>query len=236
MATPGELVKAVADVLGIPEATVVVHDRNLVTAGLRTKGGRGRSAAVMTAHDAATLIIAIVGSSAVKDTVAAWNDYSTLPAKTCEARSKDGRRYDQSPRWLLPGLLLDGIRNLGEGHTFLEALTEIIRAAADGSLKSAIDAISPDMKGSYTIPKRFRIEVTLFGPYPQASIRISATPPGIFETINYTAMPTNAHEIEEMQGELQTKYTGDLNQVRYFSQRTIFAIGTVIATSTEHLR
>src|ERR1700691_264728 len=30
MATPGELVRAVAEILGIPEATVVQYDRNLV--------------------------------------------------------------------------------------------------------------------------------------------------------------------------------------------------------------
>jgi len=43
MATPGELVRTVAEALGIAEATVVQYDRNLVAAGLRTKGGRGRS-------------------------------------------------------------------------------------------------------------------------------------------------------------------------------------------------
>jgi hypothetical protein len=41
VATPGKLVRAVADMLGAPEATVIQHDRNLVAAGLRSKGGRG---------------------------------------------------------------------------------------------------------------------------------------------------------------------------------------------------
>ena len=54
MASPGELVRTLAEVLGVPEPTVTVHDRNLVTAGLRTKGGRGRRAASFTVTLAAS--------------------------------------------------------------------------------------------------------------------------------------------------------------------------------------
>jgi hypothetical protein len=66
---PGQLVKAVSIALDVPEETVVQHDRNLVMAGLRTKGGRGRSAPEVTTLDAARLFIAILGSIRTKDSV-----------------------------------------------------------------------------------------------------------------------------------------------------------------------
>jgi hypothetical protein len=51
IATPGELVRVLASVLGMPEATVVVHDRNLLNVGLRSKKGRGRGAPSITARE-----------------------------------------------------------------------------------------------------------------------------------------------------------------------------------------
>jgi hypothetical protein len=69
--TPGQLVHAVSIALDIPEETVVQHDRNLVVAGLRTKGGRGRSAPDVTPLDAARLLIAALASIRIKDSVEA---------------------------------------------------------------------------------------------------------------------------------------------------------------------
>ena len=62
MATPGQMVQTMADVLGMPAATVSQYDRQLAEAGLRTTGGRGPSAAKVGATDAANLLIAILGS------------------------------------------------------------------------------------------------------------------------------------------------------------------------------
>jgi hypothetical protein len=67
--TPGELVRAVSIALEVPAETVVQHDRNLAVAGLRTKGGRGRSAAQVTSLDAARLVVATVASFRTKDSV-----------------------------------------------------------------------------------------------------------------------------------------------------------------------
>lgn len=57
--TPGQLVTTVAEVTGVPRPTVSVIDRQLSEAGLRSKGGRGLSAAAMTPTDAANLLIAV---------------------------------------------------------------------------------------------------------------------------------------------------------------------------------
>jgi hypothetical protein len=67
--TPGQLVNAVAIALNVPAETVVQHDRNLVVAGLRTKGGRGHSAPKVTPLDAARLVTAVLGSVRVLDSV-----------------------------------------------------------------------------------------------------------------------------------------------------------------------
>jgi len=67
VASPGELVRKFSQLLGIAEPTIVLHDRILVVAGLRSKSGRGNSAARMTARDAAHLLVAVLGSGHVKD-------------------------------------------------------------------------------------------------------------------------------------------------------------------------
>jgi hypothetical protein len=67
--TPGQLVKAVAIAMDVPEETVVQHDRNLAVAGLRTTGARGRNAPDVTPLDAARLFIAVLASVRTKDSV-----------------------------------------------------------------------------------------------------------------------------------------------------------------------
>lgn len=58
MASSGQLCTVIARLLGLPEPTLRLHFLNMARAGLRTTGGRGRSAAKMVARDAATLIVA----------------------------------------------------------------------------------------------------------------------------------------------------------------------------------
>jgi hypothetical protein len=110
--TPGQLVKAVSIALDVPEETVVQHDRNLVVAGLRTTGARGRNAPSVTHRDAARLVASILGSVKVKDSASVVErldqakvltkrkDYATLPL----------------PRFV----------ELPESHSFIDALTAII--------------------------------------------------------------------------------------------------------------
>jgi hypothetical protein len=67
--TPGQLVKAAAIALDVPEETLVQHDRNLSVAGLRTKGARGVNAPDVTPLDAARLLVATLASLRIKDSV-----------------------------------------------------------------------------------------------------------------------------------------------------------------------
>ena len=114
MSTPRQLVEITAEILGISEATVVVHDRNLATAPtpLRSVAGRGRAAARVTASDAVNLLIAVAASESVKDsakTVLLYRDLRGDDAIECGVR-----RYDDLPA----------------NHTFGEGLAALIEAAA----------------------------------------------------------------------------------------------------------
>jgi len=83
MATPGQLVETTAAILGIPQPTIALFDRVLAEHGLRSKGGRGRSAAKVNSRDAANLVIAVIGSSmsgaSTKDAARACKIYASLP-------------------------------------------------------------------------------------------------------------------------------------------------------------
>lgn len=115
MASPMQMMECVASALGVDLATVVSHDRNLVTAGLRTKGGRGTSAARMTPADAANLVIALAGAEQVRGNVASVSRFASLVF----TGTKHGRP--------LPSLAV--------GHTFGEALTALIQGFAEGSFQ-----------------------------------------------------------------------------------------------------
>lgn len=97
MATAGELIRLTADALQVPEATVTSYHRMLREAGLLTKGGRGRNAPQMSATDVARLLLAMLGSDALAETVEA----TTLVSELCSPTPVDFSGED-SP------LVLDG--------------------------------------------------------------------------------------------------------------------------------
>src|SRR5438105_5022742 len=114
----------IAQILGIPEATVVQHDRNLATAGLRTKAGRGRSAAQVTSHDAANLLIAIGGApisgASVKES-----------RRTCE-RYRLLRAYGKSGSFSRLRSRLPTLVRLPDKHSFGDAIATLINSIAAG--------------------------------------------------------------------------------------------------------
>lgn len=91
MATPKQLVQVVALQTGVSEATVIVHDRNLLVAGLRTEGQRGRGTSTVTYQDAANLIIAVAASRNVKDSAKTVEIYGPLSASEPLLFEDDGR-------------------------------------------------------------------------------------------------------------------------------------------------
>src|ERR1035437_2127657 len=111
--TPGQLVNAVAIALNVPVETVVQHDRNLVVAGLRTKGGRGHSGAKVTPLEAARLMVAVLGSARVLDSVEAVQAYTEASFHPQAGSSA----FDPA------------IAGLPPNHNFIEALAALITDA-----------------------------------------------------------------------------------------------------------
>jgi hypothetical protein len=112
MTTPRQLVEIMAEVLNVSAPTVVVHDRNLAAAVLRTMAGRGRAAATITADDAANLLIAVAASQSVKDSATTVLHFRRLRVLSSFFSGID--RYDKLPT----------------PHTFGHALFTLIEAAA----------------------------------------------------------------------------------------------------------
>lgn len=231
MASPGEMVKVIAGVLGVPEPQVVQHDRNLAVAGLRTVGGRGRSAAKMTPLDAANLLIGVAASSMVKETVEIVNDYADLPSRGGEMSiRKDAHSFDINgnppPTWNLSGFPIPTLQALPEQHTFRSALVGLIEAAADGTLRAAIKNLRPSSE-EHRIPSYWAIDVILWGPHPQAAIRIFCK--DFDEKHHYSAIPIDDDAFKEWWDEMTAKDgDGDLKQIREFSAKTIFALGDLL--------
>jgi hypothetical protein len=69
VATSGGLIGIIANALGLNAETVGVHVRNLRLASLISRRGVGKSAATMTALDAARVLLAAAGSLQAKDSV-----------------------------------------------------------------------------------------------------------------------------------------------------------------------
>jgi hypothetical protein len=131
--TPGQLVKAVSIALDVPEETVVQHDRNLVVAGLRTTGARGRNAPHVTTLDAARLLVATLGSVRTKDSVETVEFFEQAIFNSRRAEREALRKRLGEP----PAEIADpedgadiAISNLPRGHNFIEGLAAVIAEAS----------------------------------------------------------------------------------------------------------
>jgi hypothetical protein len=129
--TPGQLVRAVSIALDVPEETVVQHDRNLVVAGLRTRGGRGRSAPEVTPVDAARLLVATLASIRTKDSAATVKQFERATFEPPD-RPKDvwfggsKLRLDGAPVQQFDPIIM----SLPHTHNFIEGLAALIADAS----------------------------------------------------------------------------------------------------------
>jgi DNA-binding transcriptional ArsR family regulator len=118
VATSGQLVEAVSEATGTAAETVVVHMRNLREAGLVDIRGRGRSAAKMTARDAARLVMAVLGTSHVKESVGAVLSFGALTAYRRELVAPKERTVPVAivPHWT------EGSRHWSVGYPLMTEL------------------------------------------------------------------------------------------------------------------
>jgi hypothetical protein len=213
MATPGQLVDGLAVSLGIPVATVIQYDRQLAESGLRTKWGRGRSAAAVTSQDAANLLIAIAASPLAGPTV-------KEAVRTCEAYGS--LQVLQRASWIdkFPKLGLPTLATLPPSHSLRKALSVVI----DGVGKGEIFQI-PGRQGPRTAD--FSFAVRFEGPEPWAEIvadgSLGEGKPSQTARLVYTSASA-------AKGFRKKRPKGpDLHQTRSISFATIRALGCLIA-------
>ena len=242
MATPGELIKAVADVLHVPEVTISSYYRSLREAGFVTKGGRGRSAAQMTAADAAHLLMAVGGNRFEKESAAKIaEDYRRIRASHTVRRMAlpTGERpgwlegdwiENDAGTWLFEGFSIPHLQALPEQHQFIDALTAVIEAAMNKEFGLATYEGSPDAAVSHII------EIYFYGPEPHAGIEIGLSGGGHFF---YTEEGTyqlpekigrDPHRsYREVDEEVSREYgSGDLEIRRKITFKTIYEIAELL--------
>jgi hypothetical protein len=231
MASPGELVEEAARVLGIPASSLVVHDRNLVMAGERSKGGRGTSAAKVTARDAAHLLVAVMASAQVKESVPSLTRYS-----------KTRPMISTSSPALFDGLGLPELSALPADHSFVDALEALLRSGAEGALAKLLGS-SPSNKKARPDAIVPTIEISVLTPDTLADIRIAGTGTRTSRNVRYTlpgpassrgqSKPT-AKDWDDWAALVRGSRTdGDFLQYRRISEETIIALSRLLATSKE---
>jgi hypothetical protein len=220
VASPGELVRKFSELLGIAEPTIVLHDRNLVIAGLRSKSGRGNSAARMTARDAAHLLVAVLGSSHVKDSAETVRRY-----KETRLHKRASGGYDDST--------IAALRNLPPDHSFVDAIEALIAAAADSSLELYVNV--SEVEGE-KIGYEAIIEITVQTPGLLGDISIrggDASGHGRYGLPNpydqHQSLHPPTEEVDAWKQKVNDYYVeSDLIQYRKVTAKTILELGQIL--------
>lgn len=215
MATPAQLMHAISSLTGVPLPTIVVIDRELLEGNLRTKGGRGLSAAQMTPLDAARILTAVLASAQANTSVEAVERY----AKT----RLDGAQSNYKAFFTTK---LDDLASLPERHSFVDALAALILSASTGSL-----ARLAEKSEDGGMP---HIEVFAFTRATRGRLRISGLPHGRTGILEYVDAHSDMKQARGESGGRKRKTSiaegnGDLEQSRRLTERTIIPIAKLLA-------
>jgi hypothetical protein len=192
--------QAVSEATGVALATVVDLDRRLVTAKLRTKGGRGLNAARMTALDAARLLTAVLASPQSNRAAEAVQRYGqTKPDKVLSSEK------------LFATTSLVELASQPASHSFVDGLAGLIASAATGSLAKLAARSFPN------------IEISALTQATHGRIRISGLPGGTTAHVEYVARSSG----QATRG--RKAASGDLEQSRLITEHTILAVGGLLA-------
>jgi hypothetical protein len=218
MASSGDLIDAVSDVLGMNRSTCSSVFRELRTAGLVTNEGRGRNAAAMTVRDAATYLLAICGAERVQDAADAVERYSGLVARTGPAAA--GTVVTITPSWHDVASEFPRLAALPLGHVFMDAIVALLESFIQGSP----DAI---------------VHVNMRAPYPWAGVEIFTQRDGEPKThvsIWYSDEgdedgPGEGAVIDEAKARQRRRFValgGDLSITSTISDATFAALGKLL--------
>jgi hypothetical protein len=220
MATPGQLVQVMADVLGISKATVTQYDRVLAENGLRSKGGRGTSAAKVTPRDAANLLIALAVSPifglSAKDAVRNCGTYSAL------RNGGIGKDADWSKNFAKFGL--PTLAELPEKHSFGDALSALIDAAGKK------DVFQPPASAQKRYALNTFFEIRFIGPGPFAEILADGTKDfGLMARLVYSDPRRSKRPRSRPPTKADWQKISDLRQTSSVSFHTVHALGALIS-------
>lgn len=213
MASPKELVSVVADITGLEEGTVILHDRNLLLAGLRSPGMRGRGVSRVNAQDAAHLLIAVIAAHSVKDSARAVQRHGQM-------------RLDE--RWSLPFLPIPELKALPAGHTLVDAVTALIESGISGSLPAAAAQAcgeEQDLAGDGKVG--IEIKVTARNPAPGPRIRIALLDPEEAETHQYNKSGVGSGLAAAYSATYEELHA-DLTAEQSFSHRSIMRVAELL--------
>lgn len=178
MATPGQLVEAFSEALGLPESMVRAHDRVLSEAGLRTKTGRGASAARMSSEDASWLLISLMSGCMAKDAAVYAKKFADLINIYHAHTLSEGPREQVFLSYKVPfssgNLELELVDQLRHGHSLYEMLDALLFASQSGRLEEAVSGRKARTDPFGMVPQSgWGLGVRLSGPNRKAEVRIS---------------------------------------------------------------
>jgi hypothetical protein len=212
MASPAQLTKTVSTATGLSLATVVDLDRRLVIAELRTKGGRGFSAACMTPLDAARLLTAVLASPQANEAAEAVERY--IDTRVDQQRSSER---------LFAAAEIGELTALPARHSFVDGLAALIASASTGALARLIAASE-----NRWIP---RLEVFAFTQAVRGRIRIAGLSNGLTANVEY-APGTAGIRSGRIRKTGDANANGDLEQSRSVTERTILPIAKLLAAES----
>lgn len=165
--TPGQLVRAVAAALDLPEPVVAQYDRRLSEEGFRTKGGRGSSAPQVEPEDVAKLVIAALSGERYANTFATvrdlWN--ATLDSAP-QASGRDGFLGAVVLEKQIEGTLGNfATAKQNTNCSFGEGLTAVINDCINGQMEAFLGPKKSDWRA------KFQLKVTR--PWAEAYIGFS---------------------------------------------------------------
>ena len=208
---------------GTARSRPILHHRNLVVAGLRSKS-RGNSAVRMTARDAAPLLAAVLACSQVRDSVEMVRGYSETYFHNITSGG-----YGDSPTAAL--------RNLPPDHSFVDAIEALIAAAADGSLEPAAYVITAEVEGE-KIGYEAIMEITVQTPGQLGDISIrggDASGHGRYGLPNpydqHQSLHPPTEEVDAWKQKVNDYHVeSDLTQYRKVTAKTILELGQILST------
>jgi hypothetical protein len=228
MATPGELVETLSTELGLPLNSIAQYDRHLVVEGLRTKNGRGTSAARVTTQDAAHLIVAVLGSLRIREAIFAVNRYAAC-------RISEGSWADCS---------MPTMEALPKEHNFIDALCAMIDAARNGELRRFLDqpALDEETRNKRIIfPHEQQVTVSARMPSPEGVFELRGSRRAYVRySLVFPRLPGGEVDWEEAHrrfGPAIPDLRTDLSQISMITARTILAVAArlegVVAETVE---